>query len=62
MNSTDLNGKPVVASLNLSVVDEAFFALQDQYVNTLNSLYSYNLPSGMLTYYISYIPIDPFRT
>lgn len=59
ITSKDQKGNPVVAAVNLSVVDEAFFAIQDQYVDTLSSLYNYNIPSGMLTYYISYTPIDP---
>ena len=59
INAKDPQGNPAVAAINLSVVDEAFFALQDQTVDILGSLYNYNLPSGMVTYFVSYTPIDP---
>jgi len=35
----DKNGKPVKSTVNLSVVDEAFFKLLDQKVNLLDTLY-----------------------
>jgi hypothetical protein len=38
---SDKNGNPVQTNLNISIVDEALFALQDYRVDTLNSLYSF---------------------
>lgn len=37
----DKNGIPVKSTVNLSVVDEAFFALLDQKIDVLSSLYTY---------------------
>jgi uncharacterized protein YfaS (alpha-2-macroglobulin family) len=42
----DINGKPVKSTINLSVVDEAFFTLREQSVDVLNSLYV-NVNSGL---------------
>lgn len=39
VTARDKNGSPKKASVNISLVDEALFALQDYSVNTLNSLY-----------------------
>ena len=50
----DPNGRPVKASMNLSVVDESFFALYDQTVETLSELYSPRISSGLLADYISH--------
>ena len=54
----DNQGKPYSAEVNLSVVDEAFFKLSDQRVDTLASLYAYSFYSGILAEFISYKPID----
>ncbi len=54
----DANGNPSRAEVNLSVVDESFFAIQDQQVDTLASLYRYSFTSGILAEYLSYKPID----
>lgn len=54
----DINGNPCSAHLNLSVVDEAFFAIRNQSVDTLGSLYSPSISSGMVTDYFSYEPPD----
>ncbi|NMB96889.1 MAG: hypothetical protein GYA02_09825, partial [Clostridiaceae bacterium] len=54
----DTNGNPCSAEVNLSVVDEAFFAIQDQQVDTLGSLYRYSFTSGILSEYLSYKPLD----
>jgi len=43
---TDIHGNPVEAAINISVVDEALFALQDYTVNTLSSLY-HTVSSGL---------------
>jgi len=40
INVTDLAGNPVAAHVNISLVDEALFALMDYNVDTLASLYS----------------------
>ncbi len=54
----DSKGKPVPADLNLSVVDEAFFTLESQNVNTLESLYSYSIATGLISDYLSYTPAN----
>jgi hypothetical protein len=54
----DKDGKPCAAEVNLSVVDEAFFALQDQYVDILQSLYGVSISSGEIASYVSYQYID----
>ena len=50
----DKSGNPCSADVNISVVDEAFFAIQDQYVNTLESIYSKNISEGEIASYFSY--------
>lgn len=54
----DKKGEPCAAEVNLSVVDEALFALQEQYVNTLQSLYGVNVSSGEIASYVSYQFMD----
>ncbi|MBM4402004.1 MAG: Ig-like domain-containing protein, partial [Candidatus Cloacimonetes bacterium] len=49
----DKDGKGQVSEVNLSLVDEALFALQGQYVDTLGSLYS-NVSSGIIQTYASH--------
>ena len=39
ITTTDLDGNPKAANVNISIVDEALFALRDYTVNTLASLY-----------------------
>ena len=56
----DGDGNPVSAEVNISTVDEAFFALYDQYVDTLGSLYGMNIWSGLLSEYLSYEPVEDF--
>jgi len=53
----DANGAPVSSEVNISVVDEAFFALYPQYVDTLDSLYSMPVSSGFLSEYLSFDPV-----
>jgi len=48
------NGTPVESEINLSVVDESFFAVNEQYVNTPAAIYSFNFTTGILLDYISY--------
>lgn len=46
---TDSRGKPAAgAAVNLNLVDEALFALQDQYVNLLAELYGEWIPDGII--------------
>ncbi|MGE4282793.1 MAG: Ig-like domain-containing protein [Clostridia bacterium] len=54
----DMQGVPYSAEVNLSVVDEAFFAVHNQYVDTLSSLYRYCFHSGILSEYLSYKPLN----
>ncbi len=56
----DASGKPAASEVNISLVDEAYFALYDQYVDALSSLYDMTVSSGFLTEYLSYDPIDNF--
>jgi hypothetical protein len=51
---TDAKGNPVQTNLNLNLVDEAFYELSQESVDTLNSLYSVNLDAGQLTSYASH--------
>ncbi|MCX7773763.1 MAG: hypothetical protein N2376_11695, partial [Clostridia bacterium] len=50
----DKEGRPCEATVNLSVVDEAYFALYGQYVDTLASLYQSVYSDGLRGDYISY--------
>jgi len=50
----DSNGKPHAAQMNISVVDEAYFAMYNQSVDLLSSLYGAGISSGILTEYLSY--------
>ncbi|WHH57135.1 Ig-like domain-containing alpha-2-macroglobulin family protein [Petroclostridium sp. X23] len=54
----DMQGIPCSAEINLSVVDEAFFAVHDQHVDTLASLYRYCFDPGILSEYVSYKPLS----
>lgn len=54
----DSSGKPCSAEVNLSVVDEAFFALEDQYVDTLGALYGPSVSAGILASYVSHEPLQ----
>ena len=51
---TDPDGKPVQAAVNLSVVDEAYFAMYPQTVDPLGSLYMPVFWSGILDSYVSH--------
>jgi len=52
------DGTPAGAQVNLSVVDESFFALAEQYVDTAQSIYEYRFGTGILLDYVSYKKID----
>jgi len=54
----DLKGVPCAAELNVSVVDEAFFTLSPQFVDTLSSLYNPAVSSGLIADYFSYTPLE----
>ncbi len=49
----DENKKPVVADVNISVVDEAYFAVFPQDVNTAKELYQYTYYTGLIKTYLS---------
>jgi hypothetical protein len=53
ISATSPAGLGKIADVNLSVVDEALFALRDQSVSTLNSLFE-NVSSGVLQTYSSH--------
>lgn len=44
---TDKNGRPVEAKVNLNLVDEALYAIQDQYTDILRDLYGDIISSGI---------------
>ena len=50
----DAEGKPHAAQMNISVVDEAYFAMYNQSVDLLSSIYGAGISSGILTEYFSY--------
>ena len=54
----DAKGSPVSSEINVSIVDEAYFAIYQQYVDTLSSLYGPTISSGILSDYFSYKPVD----
>ncbi len=55
IKATDVNGQPINgATVQLSIVDEAAFAVADQYVDLLNSMYPYRW-IGAANEYLSYI-------
>ncbi len=58
----DAKGVPCSSELNVSVVDEAFFTLSPQYVDTLSSLYGPSISSGLVADYFSYTPPDSFNS
>lgn len=55
---SDQQNRPQKAEVNLSLVDEAFFALMDQYVDTLGQIYGPSVSSGLVSDYLSYRSID----
>ncbi len=58
VTTTDYAGKPVSTEVNLNMVDEAYYNLYSEDVNTLNSLYRH-LGSDILVSYLSHqYPVD----
>lgn len=51
---SDINGNPCESEVNISAVDEAFFAMRGQSVHTIGDLYSYVFGTGILSEYFSY--------
>ncbi len=49
----DKKGQPISARLNISIVDEALFALRNQEVNTAESIYNYLNGTGELKNYVT---------
>lgn len=54
----DAKGSPAASEVNISLVDEAYFALFGLYVDTLGSLYDNTIASGLISEYISYNIMD----
>ncbi|MCL6558785.1 MAG: hypothetical protein K6U74_08255, partial [Firmicutes bacterium] len=52
------DGTAAGAQVNLSVVDESFFALAEQYVDTVQSIYEYRFGTGIFLDYVSYKKIN----
>lgn len=50
----DAEGKPCSAEINVSVIDEAYFSISEQYVDTLYGLYGPAVSSGLISDYFSY--------
>ncbi|HQO94876.1 MAG TPA: alpha-2-macroglobulin family protein [Sedimentibacter sp.] len=57
IKTKDENNKPITADVNISVVDEAYFALFEKRVDTLNSLYA-RVSSGLVATYLSNIDLS----
>lgn len=57
VKAADENNKPCVADVNISVVDEAYFAIFNKNVDTLNSLYWYSWTGGLRKSYLSNIDL-----
>lgn len=49
----DENNKPIEADVNVSVVDEAYFAVFPQNVDTLSNIYGYYYGTGLISTYLS---------
>ena len=58
IKTKDENNKPITADVNISVVDEAYFALFEKRVDTLNSLYSRVRKTGLNASYLSNIDLS----
>ncbi len=54
----DENKNPCAADVNVSVVDEAYFALFEKYVRTLDDLYTYSFHTGLIKEYLSNMDIN----
>lgn len=58
IKAKDENNKPCVADINISVVDEAYFAVFGKSVYTLEYLYNYSYSTGLKTSYLSNIDLN----
>lgn len=58
INAKDENNNPVVADVNISVVDEAYFSVFGKSVDTLNSLYQGTWNTGLNIVYLSNIDLS----
>ena len=54
----DTQGRPCSSEVNISIVDEAYFTVSQQYVDTLLGLYGPTVSSGLLSDYFSYTDAD----
>ena len=54
----DRIGNPTAAEVNISIVDEAYFALYGQSANILAELYGRYVSSGFISEYLSYKPLQ----
>lgn len=54
----DVKGQPKSADINISIVDESYFAISPQYVNLLSGLYNPIVSSGIISDYVSYRSAD----
>lgn len=59
IESRDKQGQPVEAHVNLNLVDEALYAIKDQYTNILSSLYNDSLHSGIKRTFYTHQPPQP---
>ena len=57
---TDQDGRPVRSSVNINLVDEAYYQLRNESVDTLASIYNMWLSSGELSFYSSHRSADAF--
>jgi len=58
IKAKDENNKPCVADINISVVDEAYFAVFEKRVDTLNDLYMYTWDTGLKKVYLSNVDLS----
>ncbi len=61
VKATDENNKPCAADVNISVVDEAYFAVFSKYVDTLENLYRHSWYDGLIKTYMSNIDLSQNR-
>ncbi len=54
IEAKDNDGNPCIADINVSVVDEAFFAMYNSEANPLKSIYAHKYITGMLYEFTSY--------
>lgn len=58
VNAYDESNKPLVADVNISVVDEAYFAMFNKQVDTLKTIYRYAWTSGLRGSYLSNVDLS----